>query len=92
MPANPDHIQRREVISEDYHDEKVTVDFYTNSAVRIYRGDEDDPEKNVWLDNLEKRVLVGLLNDEVSTDRADIDDVPEYDGQEAGIAVLDTDE
>lgn len=24
--------------------------------------------------------------------RADMDDVPEYDGQEAGIAVLDTDD
>lgn len=65
MPANPDNISRREVISEEYHDEKVTIDFYTNSAIRIYRGDEDDPENNVWLDNLEKRELLKILKEEV---------------------------
>lgn len=68
MPANPDHIQRREVLSEDYHDEKVTIDFYTNSAIAIYRGDEDDPEGRVWMDNLEKRGLLAVLHDELTTD------------------------
>jgi hypothetical protein len=53
MPPDPSNVERRETISGDYHDEKVTVEFYTNSSVRIYRGDVDDPEDNVWLDNLE---------------------------------------
>jgi len=65
MPANPDHIKRRKVLSEDYQDEKITIDCYTNSAIRIYRGDEDEPEKNVWLDNLEKRELLKVLKEEV---------------------------
>lgn len=64
MPANPEHIEKREVLSEDYHDEKVTIDFYTNSAIAIYRGDEDDPENRVWLDNLEKRELLAVLSDQ----------------------------
>jgi len=41
MPANPDHIKRREVLSEDYHDERIHIDFYTNSTVRIYRANDD---------------------------------------------------
>jgi len=64
MPADPTHIRRREVISDDYHSEKVTVDFYTNSAVAIYRGDQNNPDR-VWLDNLEKRKLRELLNDQL---------------------------
>ena len=63
MPANPSNIKDRVVLSEDYHDEKVTVDFYTNSAVAIYRGDEDDPSGRVWLDNLEKQALKDALED-----------------------------
>lgn len=63
MPSNPKNVERREVLSDDYHDEKVTIDFYTNSAVAIYRGDEDDPEGRVWLDNLEKRELIDALNE-----------------------------
>jgi hypothetical protein len=74
MPANPKQIARREVLSEDYHDEKVHIDFYTNSAIRIYRADKDanapDDEavgngKTVWLDNLEKRELLKILKEEV---------------------------
>ena len=65
MPANPENIGRREVLSEDYHDEKITIDFYTNSAIAIYRGDEDNPEGRVWLDNLEKRELLKILKEEV---------------------------
>jgi hypothetical protein len=65
MPAPPEHKRRTDVLSEEYHDRKVTIDFYTNSAIRIYRGDEDDDEQNVWLDNLEKRELLRVLNDEL---------------------------
>jgi len=70
MPANPNHIRRREVISEQYHGEKVTVDFYTNSAVAIYRGHQDNPNR-VWLDNLEKQALRELLNDELGAEGDD---------------------
>lgn len=74
MPANPENIRRREVLSEDYHDEKVHIDFYTNSTIRIYRADpdasspDDDAEAKgatVWLDNLEKRELLKILKEEV---------------------------
>ena len=74
MPANPNNVKRREVLSEDYHDEKVHIDFYTNSCIRIYRGDDDkvcpddDAEMRgttVWLDNLEKRELLEVLKEEV---------------------------
>lgn len=77
MPANSENIARREVLSEDYHDEKVHIDFYTNSAIRIYRADPDadcpDDEavgngKTVWLDNLEKRELKRVLDDEVDNE------------------------
>ena len=68
MPANPDHVDRSEVLSDDYHDEKVTIDFYTNSAIAIYRGDEDKSgtsQRRVWLDNLEKRELLNVLKEEL---------------------------
>jgi hypothetical protein len=64
MPANPEHVGRREVLSEDYHDEKARIDFYTNSAIAIYRGDQNEP-KRVWLDNLEKRELLKVLQSEI---------------------------
>jgi len=63
MPANPAHIQRREVISEEYQENKITIDFYTNNAIAIYRGDEDNPESRVWLDNLEKKELLKVLEE-----------------------------
>ena len=71
-PANPDHIKRREILSEDYHDEKIHINFYTNSTIRIYRADDDvmcpDDEamangKTVWLDNLEKQELLRVLKE-----------------------------
>jgi len=74
MPANPEHVKRREVLSDDYHDDKVHIDFYTNSAVRIYRADPEasSPDDDgmakgatVWLDNLEKRELLKILKEEV---------------------------
>jgi len=74
MPANPDHIKRREVLSDDYADEKVHIDFYSNSAVRIYRADpdancpDDDAMRKgqtVWIDNLEKRELLKVLKEEI---------------------------
>ena len=68
MPANPDHVGRREVLSEDYHDKKARIDFYTNSAIAIYRGGEDEAMGNggrVWLDNLEKRELLKVLQSEI---------------------------
>lgn len=69
-PANPENIGRREVLSESYHDKKVTIDFYTNSAIAIYRGDEYDPEtERVWLDNLEKRALYEVLEAELCEER-----------------------
>lgn len=71
MPANPEHIQRREVLSEDYHDTKVTIDFYTNSVIAIYRGDEDNPAGRVWMDNLEKRELLRVLQDELQEQMGD---------------------
>jgi len=73
MPANPDHIKRREVLSDDYQEEKVHIDFYTNSAVHIYRADPDshapdddgiDKGRAVWLDNLEKRELLKALKND----------------------------
>ena len=65
MPANSKNVKRREVLSGDYADEKVTIDLYTNSAIAIYRGDEDNPEGRVWLDNLEKRELLKVLKEEL---------------------------
>jgi hypothetical protein len=65
MPANPENKDRSETISESYHDSKVTVDFYTNNAMAIYRGDEDMPDGRVWMDNLEKRELLEVLQDEI---------------------------
>jgi len=65
MPANPANIQRREVISGEYVENKITVDFYTNNAIAIYRGDEDVPDSRIWLDNLEKRELLTLMEEEV---------------------------
>ena len=65
MPANPANIQRREVISGEYVENKITVDFYTNNAIAIYRGDEDVPDSRIWLDNLEKRELLTLMKEEV---------------------------
>ena len=64
MPANPSNVDRREVLSDDYHDEKVTIDFYSNGAIAIYRGDEDDFDNGrVWLDSLEKQALAEVLNE-----------------------------
>ena len=74
MPANPENIKRREVLSDDYADEKIFLDFYTNSAIRIYRADpeatspDDDADMkgtSVWLDNLEKRELLKILREEL---------------------------
>jgi len=65
MPANPANIKRREVISGEYVENKITVDFYTNNAIAIYRGDEDVPDSRIWLDNLEKRELLTLMKEEV---------------------------
>jgi hypothetical protein len=74
MPANPANVRRREELSDDYHDEKIHIDFYTNNAVRIYRADpeaaapDDDAMgkgQTVWLDNLEKRELLKILKEEV---------------------------
>jgi len=65
MPANPANIQRREVISGEYVENKITVDFYTNNAIAVYRGDEDVPDSRIWLDNLEKRELLTLMEEEV---------------------------
>jgi hypothetical protein len=74
MPVNPEHLRRREVLSDDYQEEKVHIDFYTNNAVHIYRADPDsetpdddavDKGQAVWLDNLEKRDLLKVLKEEV---------------------------
>ena len=68
MPANPEHVGRREVLSEDYHGKKARIDFHTNSAIAIYRGGEDEAMENgdrVWLDNLEKRELLKVLQSEI---------------------------
>jgi hypothetical protein len=73
MPANPDHIKRREVLSDDYQEEKVHIDFYSNNTIRIYRADPDshapdddaiDKGQAVWLDNLEKRELLKVLDND----------------------------
>lgn len=65
MPADPTHIRKREVLSEDYHSEKITIDFYTNNAIAIYRGDEDMHSGRVWLDGLEKQELLRVLKEEL---------------------------
>jgi len=68
MPANPENVGRREVLSEDYHEDKVTIDCYTNNAIAIYRGDEETSEWNngrVWLDSNEKRALYEVLKEEL---------------------------
>ena len=74
MPAPKENIKRREVLSDDYADEKVYIDFYTNSAIRIYRADpeascpDDDAMmkgQTVWIDNLEKRELLKILKEEI---------------------------
>lgn len=64
MPANPKDVARREVLSDDYHDKKTTIDFYTNGAIAIYRGDEDEPVGRVWLDAKEKAALLEVLADD----------------------------
>jgi len=64
MPANPDHVDNTVELSEDYHDDKATIDFYSNSAVAIGRNREDAQE-GVWLDNLEKRELYAALKKEL---------------------------
>ena len=75
MPANPDNVERRVVISEEYQDLKVHVDVYSNSAIRVYRADpnasspDDDGIKHgssVWLDNIEKRELLTVLEEEIN--------------------------
>jgi hypothetical protein len=72
MPATSDNIDERVVVSDDYQDEKIHVDFYSNSCIRIYRADpdadcpDDDGQmrgKSVWLDNLEKRELLRVLKE-----------------------------
>ena len=68
MPANPENVGRREVLSEDYHEDKVTIDCYTNNAIAIYRGDEDklgSSKRRVWLDSNEKRALYEVLKEEL---------------------------
>lgn len=65
MPVPPSNLQRREVLSEDYHDDKITIDFYTNSAIAIYRGDEVSFKNRVWFDNLEKQELLSILKEEL---------------------------
>lgn len=62
MPPNPNHVEQLVVLSEDYHDEKATVDFYTNSAMAIGR-DREDPGEGVWLDSNEKRALYEALDE-----------------------------
>jgi hypothetical protein len=64
MPPNPNNVDEHVVLSEDYHDEKSFVDFYTNSAMAIGR-DREDPEEGVWLDSLEKRALFEALADQL---------------------------
>lgn len=64
MPANPKNVKRTVVLSDDYHDEKATIDFYTNSAIAIGR-DREDASEGVWLDNLEKRELLEALKEEL---------------------------
>lgn len=74
MPVNPDNLAERKILSDDYHDEKIFIDFYTNSCIRIYRADpeatcpDDDAGmkgQEVWLDNLEKQALQEALNKEL---------------------------
>jgi len=74
MPANPNNVNSRDVLSDDYHDDKIHVDFYTNSCMRIYRADpdttcpDDDAEikgTSVWLDGLEKQALLERLKEEL---------------------------
>jgi len=74
MPASKEKIKSREALSDDYVDEKVYIDFYTNSAIHIFRADPDshspdddgvDKGQAVWLDNLEKRELLKILREEL---------------------------
>lgn len=71
MPVNPEDLEDRKILSGDYHEEKVFIDFYTNNTIRIYRADpeavspDDDAAmkgQEVWLDNLEKQELQEALN------------------------------
>lgn len=64
MPPNPRNVENILTLSEDYHDEKVQLYIYSNSAIEIVRGDIDLGE-SVWLDNLEKRELLSALEDHV---------------------------
>lgn len=58
MPANPNNIEDRIELSGDYHDDKARIEFYTNSAMALERGQEGDEEySRVWLDSAEKRAL-----------------------------------
>jgi len=83
MPANPNNTERVEVISEQYHELRVAVEFYTNSAMAIRRGkDTDEDFSRVWLDSFEKQRLRRLLNDQLGdAEAADTDDEPTDPGR-----------
>jgi len=62
MPPNPNNVEATITLSEDYHDDKATIDFYTNSAIDIGRNREN-PEEGVWLDSNEKYQLLEALKE-----------------------------
>lgn len=61
MPPDPSNVEERLVLSEDYQDEKVWIEFYTNSSVAIGRGEDEVSQDRVWLDGLEKQAVFDAL-------------------------------
>lgn len=63
MPANPQNVKKRVVISDGYQNEQAYIEFYTNSCMAIARGKDGEDLDRVWLDNLEKQTLHEELNE-----------------------------
>jgi len=61
MPPHPDNVEERLVISDDYQDDKVWIEFYTNTSVAIGRGEEGPAQDRVWLDGKEKHGIFDAL-------------------------------
>jgi hypothetical protein len=62
MPANPENVEDRIVLSDDYQDKKIVLEIYTNSSLAVQRGGEVLGDR-VWFDGKEKQALFKALAD-----------------------------
>lgn len=69
MPPNPDNIEDRFILSGDYQGRPARIEFYTNGAMAITRGQRGDSGfSEVWLDNLEKQALFEVMKGHYDVD------------------------